>query len=462
MKMWCRLMRFFKFFNKKIFILLVSLFFIKSFINASHNTSRYFPFLERPAEYVIKRKSHVSPSLFYIKADTAFSRGGGNTGIPELYGLYDLRDVIASLEKVNGAGFVNPIEAERGPNDAWLNKSIKFKVNGKVKARGLLLNYEQYTRVHGNFLSFRGLSFGTSIPLMYVNTSDSFYFVEKDSDSQFQNLRDGELDQLNRIRRKTNDLLGLQGGDWTKSGIGDVDLHSGLNFNWDHKWLMRSIDLNFRLGATVPTGANSDKDYSSAVSFMGNGHASLYFDILPELELKQDWKVGLLLSAMYQFNNTRKFRLPVYQEPALFSALVSDVKIDPGMTFKFSPYFIAENLTDGINFQFRYTYLRHNDDKWLDYRSNPVIKSYLNQEVGTEIWQGKVLTEKEINDNIFAKENLTRWRMHYISLEIVYDSRQAGNNWILDPKIFLTFDYQVNGNGSCKSHQLTLGLQAQF
>ncbi len=461
--MWCRSMRFLKIFDKKKFSLFVIFSFISSFsIYASHNASRYFPFLERPAEYVLKGKSHVSPSFFYIKADTAFARGGGNAGIPELYGKYDLRDVIASLEKVKGAGFVNPIEAEKGPNDAWLNKSIRFSVNGKVKARGLILNYEQAFRAHGQFLSWKGLSVGLSFPLMHVNTSDNFYFLASESDTQVQNLKPGELDQLNRIRRKTHDELGLQGGDWTKSGVGDIDLHAGLNYNWDHKWLMRSIDLNFRLGTTIPTGPNYDIDVPSAVSFMGNGHWSLYFDVLPELELKQDWKIGLMLGFMYQFNNTRTLRLPVFQEPALFSALISDVKTDPGFSFKFSPYFIAENLTDGVDFQLRYTYLRHHDDKWIDSRVNPSVKSYLNQEVGTTMWEGKDLTQEDISNNIASKKDLTRWRMHYITLELVYDSSEAGNNWVLDPKIFLTYDYQFSGNGSCKSHQLTLGVQASF
>jgi hypothetical protein len=459
--MWCRSMKFLNLSKKNISLLILFLL-GNSFLNASHNTSRYFPFLERPAEYVIKRRSHVSPSLFYIKADTASKRGGGNAGIPELYGEYDLRDIIASLRQVNGASFIDPIVEERGAGDAWIDKSIKFKVNGKTKARGFLLNYEQYVRVRGQYLSFRGMNLGLSVPLMYVNTSDNFYFLESSSDTVVKNLRSGELDQLNRIRRKTNDDLGLLGGNWTKTGPGDIDLHAGLNFYWDHKWLMRSIDLNFRLGTTAPTGVNSNKNYSSSLSFMGNGHWSIYFDMLSEFELKQDWKIGVLASAMYQFNNTRTFRLPVYQEPAIFSALVSGLKVDPGMTFKFSPYFVAQNLTDGIDFQVRYTYLRHNNDKWIDERENPTIKSYLNQEVGTEIWTGKNLTQEDIDNNIASKTNLTRWRMHYISLELVYDSKDAGNNWVLNPKIFLTFDYQFNGNGSSKTHQLTLGVQGTF
>ncbi len=473
--MWCRLMRssvILKKIDKILIIFLAQIFFLN--LDASHNASRYFPFLERPAEYVTKNTSHVSPSFFVTDASVAFGRGGGNAGIPELYGRYDLRDVISSLKKVKGSGYIDPIEKERGPADAWLDKSIMFKVNGKVKSTGLLLNYEQYVSFKGfNYklngvhlrnlnLKLNGITFGLSVPFMRVNAGNNFVFMPSTSDVVVHNLRSGELDQLNRIRRIVNDDLGVLGGDWVKVGPGDLDLHAALNYNWDHEWLMKSIDLNFRLGLTIPTAVNSDINYPSSVSFMGNGHWSMYLDVVPEFELKQDWKVGLMLSAIYQFDNSRSFRVPVYQEPAIFSALIFDSKTSPGMTFKFSPYFIAENLTDGIDFQVRYTYLRHNSDEQYDDRTGSFVKSYLNQTSGTQIWTDKNLTQEDINKNIDVKFDLTRWRMHYITLELLYDSKEAGNNWILDPKFFMTFDYQFSGNGSSKTHQLTLGIQAEF
>lgn len=463
MKKYNFIRNFITFHKTKNLLFILSLFlFVSSTILASHNASRYFPFIERPAEYTLKRKSSVFPALFYSKASTASKRGGGTGGIPELYGNYDLRDIIFSLKQVNGAGYVDPITRERGAGDAWIDKSMRYKVNGKVKTLGLLLNYEQYVKVSGNFLRFEGLSFGISAPLMHVNTSDNFYFLTSESDTIFANLSDSEKDQLNRIRRLTHDDLGLQGGDWTKSGFGDVDLHMGLNYNWDHKWLMRSIDLNFRLGTTIPTGMDSDIDLSSAVSFMGDGHWSVYFDIVPELELKTDWKIGLMFGAIYQFDNTRHYRVPVYQEPSIFSALKLDLKTDKGMTFKIAPYFIAENLTDGIDLQVRYTYLRHSDDKYIDTRTGTFVKSYLNQDSGITTWGTETLTQENIDTNINSKINLSRWRMHYLTFELVYDSKEAGNNWILDPKFFMTYDYQFSGNGSCKTHQLTLGVQALF
>ncbi|MCK4650780.1 hypothetical protein KAT08_01265 [Candidatus Babeliales bacterium] len=420
----------------------------------THNTSRYFPFLERPEEYVIKGRSHISPSLFFTKASAAFKRGGGNTGIPELWGKYDLRDVIKSLEMVSGAEFVNPITEERGPNDDWLDKSIKFNVGGKIKARGFILNYQQD-------LNWYGFSIGAFIPIMYVNTSDRFDFVQGDSADELKNLRDGELVQIDRIRRNVHDKLGLRGNDWNQAGFGDLDLHFRFSKSWDHELKISNIDFNLQTGVVIPIGSNSDINYPSSISFMGNGHWGIYFDVVSEFELKQDWKIGLMIGAAYQFENSRRFRLPIYKEPALFSALITQVKINPGMTFKISPYLEAQNLTDGINFHFRYTYLRHNNDKWNDTRINPDVKSYLNQEPGFEIG-GKEITAEDISKNIFEKENLTRWRVHYITLQFSYDSKEAGNNWVLDPVIYSAFDYQMNGSGSCKTHQFTLGVELHF
>jgi hypothetical protein len=428
-----------------------------SYVLPSHNASRYFPFLERPEEYVRFGRSHISPSVFFAKASTAFKRGGGNTGIPELWGNYDLLDVINSLKAVtegSGAIFTNPIEKERGQNDEWKDKSIKYKVDGKVKARGIILHYRQE-------LGFKGLSVGASVPIMHVNTNDRFTFVQGDSAYQLQNLRSGEILQLDRIRRTVHADLGLKGGDWEQTGFGDLDVNMQWNNNWDHPWMLRSIDFNVMTGIVIPTGSNSDTRYPSSVSFMGNGHWTWYFDNVTEFELKQDWVLGCMLGCMYQFDNTRKLRIPVYQEPAIFSALVAVVKIERGITFKISPYLFAKNLTDGVNFQLRYTYLRHNNDIWKDKRTNPTVRSYLQLQSG-DVIGSDTLTQEDINNNIIEKKNRTRWRSHYITLQFSYDSKEAACDWILDPTIYLTYDYLMNGNGVCKTHQLTVGVELHF
>ena len=83
-------------------------------LSASHNTSRYFPFFERSHEYVAGRASYINSGVFHSVASTSLRSGGSTGGIPELWGNYDLRDVIDSLQAVQGVAFVNPIETVTG------------------------------------------------------------------------------------------------------------------------------------------------------------------------------------------------------------------------------------------------------------------------------------------------------------------------------------------------------------
>lgn len=431
---------------------------VLSFLNyinlfSTHNTNRYFPFLERPEDYIIKNKSHISPALFFTRASDAHLKGEAKGGIPELWGKYDLMDIIDGMQEVQGDSFVNPIQVFNGPADSWINKSVRYKVDEKIKTFGLLLNYEQ--QIYKNLLQL-----GASIPLMHVNTTDRYAFLQRDSASIFSNLKIGELNELDSIRRYTHDQINLKPGNWNKTGFGDLDFHLRLNKTWEYKLRLKRIDLDLQPGLIFPTGVKSDKNNPMSVPFMGNGHWSLYLDLITQIELKQDWIFGVLAGFAYQFDKTRNIRIPVYKEPAMFSALTRDIKISPGNTYKISPYIAALNLSDGLNLRARYTYLRHNKDKWSD-NSNSSVKSYLNQTTDF-LSGGKNITQEEIQNNIKNKKDLTKWSSHYITLQVDYDAKEASNKWFMDPIIFALVDYHFQGNASCQSNQVTLGVELHF
>ena len=91
----------------------------------SRNVSKWLPFLERPEEYVTKKRSYFYPALFITTASTAFRCQGGNSGIPELWGGYDLKDVIAGLKATCGEEY-NPFSNEIGYTD-WDEKELNAK-----------------------------------------------------------------------------------------------------------------------------------------------------------------------------------------------------------------------------------------------------------------------------------------------------------------------------------------------
>lgn len=434
--------------NKKTILRVIALSIsILSPLSASHNVSRYFPFLEKPEEVLTKGCSYVSPTFFITSAATAFKHDGGNTGIPELWGNYDLKDVIASVAAVNGATY-NPFNTEPGYTD-WNKKSVKFFIDGKVKSRGLMLNIEQ------NIFN-TAFAVGVTLPVMHVNTSNHFAFNAVDSHSTVANATEQEVEMLDRVRRKVHTDLGLYGGDWAKTGIGDLDVHARWRISWDHVFKMRAIECVLQAGALIPIGTKGDKDYPSSVPFMGNGHWGVYGDALVELELKQNWKLGLLVGVIHQMSNTNKRRISYYNEPVQFSMLRGDVEIDPGMTWKVSPYFILENLTDGLHFQLRYTYIQHREDLWSDKRSDKTVKSYLENAADDSSTRCNLVAIRA------SKNDLTEWEQQYLTGQLCYNSKDAMKKWIFEPNFYLAYDYPFSGKKICKTHQVSIGAHLHF
>jgi hypothetical protein len=430
-------------------------------LNAHHNGTRYFPFLEQTEDIAIKRRSQLSSSFFNLMASTAHRQGGGTGGIPELWGKYDLNDIITGLRVVHGSAVADAIENRM--RSELRNKSIKFKVDGKVLAQGLTLGYEQV-------LCGNGFSFGAWVPVMHVSSTSRFNLELNGSGyldglpTQLATVVDDELVlnndgfSIDRARRAAHDKLGFMGSRWEASGFGDTDVHVRWNYFMDHQCLMRSIDTYVQGGLIIPTGMMTRINEPLSLPAMGNGHWGAYFDVLPEFELKQDWKCGFIFSGLYQFKRTRNVRLPIGKEPAPYSALVGSVEIQPGVTAKLSPYFTLENLTDGVHFQIRYTYLRHSADKWFDRRTDQAtIPSYLNRSISKA-----ELTTDQIAQNIANRESMSKWRAHFFSFQVTYDSKQSLKSWVMDPLLYVTYDLPISGSGIAKTHQLSIGARLCF
>ena len=419
----------------------------------THNVNRYFPFLERSEDYVINQRTHLTPSFFIIDTATAFRRGGGTGGVPELWGTYDLNDVISSLETVYPST-PDPRVTVCG-NDSLVGKSIRFGVPGKTTGAGVGLAYEQN-------LHLWGFQLGASIPLMTIKTTSRFDFNSQASDYIFHEdyLRrqaHGDADLADRmarkqeltvdqIRRLTHQLVGFAGNTWSATNFADLDAHLRWNRNFDHALLTKSIDLDLQFGVIVPTGRKLSVGYPCSVPFGSNGHWGLYTDFLTEIELKQDWTFGLLFGYAHLFTRTQNMRISVGHEPAIFSSLVGRVKVHPGDTFKVSPYFTLGNLTDGLHFQLRYTYLHHGIDTWNDMRSDKTILSYLEK-------GGALISEKE---------SLSKWSASYLTFGLKYETETAIKHVTLSPVLFIGYDMPVNGNGFAKTHQLSMGTELHF
>jgi hypothetical protein len=446
-----------KMISSRAYFLILLIFLIPATVSATHTGNRYSIFLEKPELYVTKQRSFIDVSVFYATASTACKRYGGTCGIPELYGSYDLKDVISSLQKTNPGKYIgdnNPIYEVTGSHELD-GKKLDFGVTGKINTAGLILAYEQNLK----FANLKNITFGIWLPVMNSDIISRFDFNNKKYKQNYGKfLSNSEVEKVDEIRRITHKEIGFEGTNISRSGVGDIDVHLRGNYFLDHKLMMRGIDLNLQGGVIIPTGRKMNIDYPASTPFMNDGHWGVYLDFVPEFELKQDLKVGLILGGLWQFDDTQNRRVAVYKEPSIYSAMVGKIEIDPGSTFKISPYLTLENLSDGAHIQLRYTYLRHSMDKWRDKRDDKSIDCYL--ETTPRI--NPAITHEDLEKNLSEKNQLSKWRAHYFTIQAAYDSKLALKNWFMNPKFYASYDMPINGNGFCKTHLVTLGAQLFF
>ncbi len=410
-----------------------------------HNSSKYFPFLEKPVIYVrseFKKMGTLYPALFFTSASGAFGPDKNRVGIHELTGKYDLKDVIDSLGNVEvllrGNTFINPFITEGSAGASrFVDKSIKFEVDGKVKSVGVMLKYE-------HDLPQTGLTLGAFLPFMHVTSNQAFVINESESRIGFT-INPSEKEQIDRVRRSVHEALGLAGPDFVKSGFGDLDLFIRWHTTWEYLRFMRSINFSVQGGFLIPTGKEKVANWPSSVPFMGDGYGGVYLDVCEEFELKQDWRLGFSFGFLHQLKKRKKSRMPVGSEPLLFGAIEDLMEVEPGFTFKFSPYFNFGNLTDGFSVQLRYTYLRHDDDSFFDMR--PASE------------------KNKLATNLVQAENRSLWRINFFTFQLCYDSHEAMKNWTLNPKIYAIYDFPfeyLGGRNAPKHHQFTLGVELNF
>jgi len=452
--------------------LLLSLIYLVPFhLCASHNPSRYMPFLERPDNYQSRQKSYFHTGIFHTNASRGFNNGGGTQGIPELWGKYDLKDMIFALQTVKGAAFTNPLQEATGV-DKFNGLSIPFDVDGKIVSEGIFLSALFET-------GWCGLSFGFWIPFMNVRAKTR-YRLDRPGFVEFTPIdivgfdpNDPILDdieeQLDSARRLIHEEIGFKQNDWRETGAGDLDLFVRWSQSFDYQLMIRKTNLNLQFGVLIPSGKRRDIDFPASVPFMGNGHWGIYFDFCPEFELKEDLVVGCMFGGMFQFSRTRLDRIPVFKEPAIFSPLVGNLKTERGGTFKLSPYISFNNMFSGLHGQLRYTYLRHSDDDFKDKRCDKTIPSFRNipsRDEQTFFDDGSKLFEaidnEDVNKNFRNKIDQTEWRSHYVTIQATYDTKSAGWNCWFKPNFYLAYDLPVSGSNNCKTHHVTLGVELHF
>lgn len=406
--------------------LLCSVQLIYPIIVDSASDNRYIPQLPRVLLSFDNRESGFATDFFVVTGKRAIGSNEEEIPLGELYGEFDLGKIaraITVLGKPNPLAVINP---------AWQDASFIWTVNQKLQGYGVSFFYHQ--RLHDWF------SIGGSWLFMRVQTHQSFFF--KSTNAVLTPPGDTDLKVLDAARRAINVELGLPFNKITESGFGDIDLYCRLGKREAYSYRFRTVDAGVRIGALIPTAAIADLKSPASVPFGGEKHPGVYGALDAELELKEDWKVGMYAKLSKRFAKTCVHRVPTNNEQPLWGVLVIPTRMNPGITFLFSPYISFENLREGFGVRIRYTLTHHQEDNWWDAR-----------------------TDQTIPANFTPLKKLSEWSSDCISLSAFYDFEKMKENRRLAPIVTLTWDIPTSlvvAKRMPKTNKVSLGIEFNF
>jgi hypothetical protein len=292
--------------------------------------------------------------------------------------------------------------------------------------------------VEGHHQLYRFLSTGYSLGFMHVQSYNTYHF-ERSS----LILSNADMVQLDAYRRQMFQIIGVNGGEYSKVGLSDIDWYIRFGHQWDYALKFKRIIAGARVGLLVPSGVARDEDAAAAIPF-GGGYREwgVYaaFDAL--LEVKEDMKAGLLVRINQRFARERYERMPVLTEPQPLGATQGVASIRPGTTYIVAPYIMLENLQQGLGITLQYTMRIHQKDTWHDRRCDTTIPV-----------------------NLEPVDRRSFWSSDTISFDLFYDFGKGRVERKCDPFIFVRWDIPyklLTSERSAKTNQLSCGFGCSF
>jgi len=411
---------------KKLIQIFIVLLIITTGCRAMVFDNRFIPLLQHPRLVIEGLPSVIASDVLFATASSACGPQEDEFGIPEIYGTFDQGALSNALDI---SGQTNPLRSD------WRGAKIPWTMTGRLQAQGIDFYYHQAINKH--------FSVGASWLFMRSNTSQEFILKNERSSLDRVELTLGPSDpqELDEQRREMFRVIGIQENQAHQTGFGDIDAYMRLGSTWDYTLRCRSIDAGLRVGVLMGTGVKHSINNPASIPFGGNGHWGMYGALDALFEVREDIKVGCMMRLSKRFAKTSLQRISVAGEPYVFGAEVGLVRINPGVTFVVSPWFVLENLREGLGAGVYYTLTLHEKDEWDDVRTCcnvPVI--------------------------ITPTERLSSWASSYFTVHVFYDFGRMRVVRDFAPVISLRWDVpsMFKARGVPKTHKVALGISFNF
>lgn len=399
--------------------------------------NRYLPLMQYPYISVPGRESHLTGDFFVTTASRAIDDREREIGIIELAGPLDQAQLAYS--------FV--LDGKPDPLDpGLLAGELPWTIRGKLQTQGFAFSYRQYLGC--------GFSAGVLTLAMRSNSYLDFFFNPPKTSSETPPFSPGEVEELGRVLRGMFADLGLSCNHVQQGGMGDIEAYLRWANRCEYSYKLRSLEYAGRLGVLIPTGVTRNIFHPASIPFGGNGHWGVYASGDAELEVKEDWKIGVLLRLSKRFARTRIERMPVARpllpgqaypspsEPQVFGVLVGPARVNPGLSEIFSMYAQWEGIREGLGVRLQYTLVNHNQDHWTDLRVDQTVKANLEQ-----------------------VEKLSSWASEYVTLSAFYDFDKVAPIRGYNPIVRVAWDIPYTllvAHKSVHSYKVVLGLEFNF
>lgn len=396
--------------------------FVSQTVVAMSFDNRFLPLLQRPRLTVNGARSEFAGEIFVTTASKSFNELQQDIPLAEIFGKFDQAELAKGIAAL---GNPNPL-----PSEFQILSKIPWEVSGKRQAQGVTLRWDQSL---GQWLS-------TGCSLYFMRVASRYLFkLDAINIEQHIALKPGDAVLLDDSRRSMLQQIGICNGISTQYGFGDIDWYLRVGNMWEYTLRFRRIDAGARLGVLFPTGLCRRENEPASIPFGGNGHWGVYGEIDAMFELKEDWKVGFLLRLNNRFSKTKEYRMPAAKEPEIFGAAVGLASVNPGVTAIFVPYFLFENLRDGLSLGLNYNLAWHQKDSWTNVSSctvelkNVETRSKWSSEyfTVTALYDfGKMKVKRELNpiftfywdipSSLFLSSRVNRTNRISIGLAFVY------------------------------------------
>ena len=364
--------------------------------------NRHLPLLQRQRLTVDGTQSEFAAQFFVTTAHEALNNRQEGIPLGELFGPFDQ---VQLAKGIAALGNPNPLPSEY----QGILTSIPWNVGGKRQSQGFAFAWHQ--SLH------KWLSTGFSWLFMLVESRYDFR-LNTNGITPNITLTSGDAILLDDNRRQMFKEVTIFDGNTAQLGFGDIDWYLRVGNMWEYSYKFRRIDAGFRLGALFPTGVKREPNRPASIPFGGNGHWGMYAAADAMFELKEDWKAGFLLRVNKRFSKIQAVRVAIEKEPSIFGSTVASLDVNPSITAIFSPYFLFENLRQGLALGLNFTLTWHGKDCYTD-----------------------VCSERSVPLNLDSLREYSDWASEYFTLNVLYDFGKMKVHRDFNP--MLTFRWDI-------------------